>query len=114
MKIMDRLGNELKVGDVLYFAPLQGLVTILKIEEPGKLSSAPGRICFELQTPFTLDEGKRDAVFADVMKVHHPNEGSEAERKVAEILSGASQYGDGGGVPGKPVRVLDRGRGKAG
>lgn len=98
MKAMDRLGNELHPGDVVYFAPLQSLVVILDVEEPGKLTATPGTLQLGLKIPFTLDKGKIDAIFADVMRVHTPDEGKDVEKQVNDIIKG------------RPVRPLQLGK----
>jgi hypothetical protein len=100
MKIMDVLGNELKAGDVVFFQPIRGLVTIREIEEPGKIDETqPGRVVLDVRIPFRLDGGKKDVVMGDMMHVHYPEEGKSAEEQVNDILKGKGK---------SPVRVLNR------
>lgn len=87
MKAMDRLGNQLRQGDVLYFSPLQSLVTVLEVEEPGKISDSPGCLLLGIKIPFKLENGKTDALFAEMIKVHTPDEGRDAEKQVNDILT---------------------------
>lgn len=97
MKVMDRLGNVLRPGDAVYLGALQTIVVVMNIEEPGKIQPTPGALSLGLKIPIALDKGKTDAIFADLMKVHTPDEGARAEAQVEEILKG-----------NKPIRVLDR------
>lgn len=100
MKIMDVLGNELKAGDVVFFQPIRGLVTITQVEEPGRIDeTAPGRVVLEVRIPFHLDPGKKDVVMGDMMHVHYPEEGKFAEDQVNDILKGKGK---------SPVRLLSR------
>lgn len=96
MKAMDRLGNILAPGDTVYFAPLQTIAVVMDIEEPGKIQPTPGCLSLGFKIPITLDKGKTDALFGDLMKVHTPGEGARVEAQVEEIMKG------------KPVRVFDR------
>lgn len=97
MKVMDRLGNELRPGDTVYFAPVQSIVVVMDVEEPGKISDTPGCLTLGIKIPFKLEKGKTDALFAETMKVHTPDEGKRVEDQVNDILQGKA-----------PVRVLDR------
>jgi hypothetical protein len=99
MKVMDRLGNELRPGDTVYFGQLQTIMVIMDVEEPGKIQETPGVLSLGFKMPFKLEKGKTDALFADLMKVHTPGEGASAEQQVNEILEGRGKA---------PVRVLDR------
>src|SRR5258708_7457582 len=96
---MDRLGNELRPGDVVYFGPIQSIVVVMAVDEPGNIQPTPGNLQLGLKIPFTLEKGKTDAIFGDLMKVHTPDEGADVEKQVNDILEGK-------GI--KPVRVLDR------
>jgi len=87
MKIMDRLGNELRPGDTVYFGPLQSIVVVMDVEEPGKISPTPGSLALGLKIPFTLEKGKTDALFGDLMKVHTPDEGANVEKQIDDILT---------------------------
>jgi hypothetical protein len=99
MKVMDRLGNQLKPGDTVYFGPLEAIVVVLDVEEPGKIQETPGCLSLGIKIPFTPDKDKTDVLFRDLMKVHTPDEGKNVEDQINEILAGR-------GV--KPVRVLNR------
>ena|SRR2546423_11790172 len=88
MKVTDRLGNELKPGDVVYFAPLQTIAVVMDIEEPGKVSNSPGNLTLGIKSPIIFDKpGQTVAIFADMMRVHTPDEGTNVESQVNDILT---------------------------
>lgn len=87
MKVMDRLGNELRVGDTVYFHPLQTVVVVMDVSEPGKISDTPGSLALGIKVPITPEKGKTDFIFADLMKVHTPDEGKNVEQQIDDILT---------------------------
>ncbi len=105
-KIMDRLGNEIKEGQVMYFEPIRGLVTVTEVKEPGTIvEGAPGFLKLEMQVPFRIEDPKarnKDIVFGELMQVHHPGEGEAAQAAIDDILKGNPKHrlhlsGQGGG-----------------
>lgn len=97
MKAIDRLGNELRPGDMAYFAPLQTVVVVMDVEEPGKIADTPGSLSLGIKVPFKFDKGQTTALFADLMKVHHPGEGAAVEDQVNDILKNSA--------PKRPLQI---------
>jgi len=94
MKIMDRLGNELRPGCTYHFKPLDAPVTLKDVQTPGVIDkSQPGRIILEVTIPFMPDKENRDVLFPDLMQVVHPQETAKVQSIIDSVKRATGSSG---------------------
>jgi|SRR5882757_3954068 len=96
MKIMDRLGNELRPGCTYHFKPIDAPVTLKDVQEPGVIDKTiPGRVVLEVTIPFMPDGPDKHVMFPDLMQVVHPQESAKVQSIIDNVRKATGTGGGG-------------------
>lgn len=91
-KCKDKAGAEIKVGDGVWFDPVQGVCEIVDIQYPGVIDKdKPGRISLRVDIPFVGEPGKTTAngyTFGFLLYTRNPKEVNRVESQIDEIMKG--------------------------
>lgn len=86
--IKDKAGNELHEGDAVWFDPLGGIATIIKVDFPGRIDTEkPGVVSLRVDIPFVAEKGKSVAggfAFGFFLVTRDPRSGSQEREKVED------------------------------